>query len=150
MFPDYEPAGRGYYRRTGIFSMMHTVVARRDLLAANPGRRRLYEVPVTVPWLNVLMEENGRLPGPDWWPYGISAGRTALGTDLRYHSEQGLSGAPLDRRRDLRPASAGYLSPAQSPGEPRVLPAGQPRQPHRRLGPGGRVDQVGGRSWAGC
>jgi two-component system, NarL family, invasion response regulator UvrY len=40
--------------------------------------------------------------------------------------------------------------PARSPGEPRVLPARQPRQPHRRLGPGGRVDQVGGRSRAGC
>jgi hypothetical protein len=44
-----------------------------------------------VPWLNALMEENGRLLGPDWWPYGISANRTALDTYLRYHYEQGLS-----------------------------------------------------------
>jgi two-component system, NarL family, invasion response regulator UvrY len=40
--------------------------------------------------------------------------------------------------------------PGRSPGEPRVLPARQPWQPHRHLGPGGRVDQVGGRSRAGC
>ena len=44
-----------------------------------------------MPWLNALMEENGRLLGPDWWPYGISANRTALDTYLRYHYEQGLS-----------------------------------------------------------
>ncbi len=101
--------------------MVHTVVARRDLLAANPGLaraiytaflaakeagaeryrqfRRLYEVPVMVPWLNALMEENGRLLGPDRRPYGISANRTALGTYLRYHSEQGLSACRWTSKR---------------------------------------------------
>ncbi len=29
--------------------------------------------------------------GRRWWPYGISADRTALDTYLRYHYEQGLS-----------------------------------------------------------
>jgi len=113
LFPDYEPAERDYYRRTGNFPIMHTVVARRELLTTNPGLagavytafrqakeagaeryrrfRRLYEAPVMVPWLNALMEENDELFGPDWWPYGISANWTALDTFLRYHHEQGLS-----------------------------------------------------------
>lgn len=113
LLPDYEPLERDYYRRTGNFPIMHTVVARRELLAAHPGLaraiytafheakeagaeryrkfRRLYQTPVMVPWLNPLMEQNDRLLGEDWWPYGVSANWTALDTFLRYHHEQGLS-----------------------------------------------------------
>ncbi|WP_216900183.1 4,5-dihydroxyphthalate decarboxylase [Nocardia alni] len=113
LFPDYERVERDYYRRTGNFPMMHTVVARRELFADNPGLaravhtaflesknagaqryrrfRHLYQAPFMVPWLNALLEQNDRLLGEDWWPYGTSANRTALDTFLRYHYEQGLS-----------------------------------------------------------
>ena len=113
LFPDYEPLERDYYRRTGNFPIMHTVVARRELLETNPGLaraiyaafydakeagaeryrkfRRLYEAPVMLPWVNALIEENDRLFGRDWWPYGVSANWTELDTFLRYHHEQGLS-----------------------------------------------------------
>jgi hypothetical protein len=113
LFPDHEPLERDYYRRTGIFPMMHTIAAPRDLLAANPGlgravyhaflhakdtaaeqyrqHRRLYQVPHMLPWTNALFERNDQLMPHDWWPYGISANRTALDTYLRYHHEQGLS-----------------------------------------------------------
>ena len=36
-------------------------------------------------------EQNDELLGEDWWPYSVSANRTALDTFLRYHHEQGLS-----------------------------------------------------------
>ncbi len=113
LFPQYEPVERDWFGRTGMFPMMHTVVVRRDLLAANPGLaraaydaflaakeagadryrtwRRLYEVPFMVPWLAPLIEKNTAAMGEDWWPYGIEANRTALDTYLRYHFEQGLS-----------------------------------------------------------
>jgi 4,5-dihydroxyphthalate decarboxylase len=113
LFPDHEPIERDYYRRTGIFPMMHTIAAPRDLLAAHPGlaravyqaflqaknaaaeqyrqQRRLYQVHHMLPWTNALFERNDELMPRDWWPYGISANRTALDTYLRYHHEQGLS-----------------------------------------------------------
>jgi 4,5-dihydroxyphthalate decarboxylase len=113
LFPDHEPIERDYYRRTGIFPIMHAVAAPRDLLTADPGlaravyqaflqakeaaaqqyrqSRRLYQVHHMLPWTNALFERNDRLLPHDWWPYGISANRHALDTYLRYHHEQGLS-----------------------------------------------------------
>ncbi|WP_433606713.1 hypothetical protein ACQP2P_30810 [Dactylosporangium sp. CA-139114] len=108
-----EDLERDWYRRTGIFPIMHTIAAPRGLLAARPGlareiydvflaaketgadryraRRRLFQAPTMLPWANALDERNEALFGPDWWPYGIAANRTALDTFLRYHHEQGLS-----------------------------------------------------------
>ena len=113
LFPDYEVAERDYYRRTGIFPIMHTLVIRRSLVAERPGlaqavyrgfqeakkivAKRYREgltfnnMTVMVPWLSRLLEENTRLLGDDWWPYGVEANRAAINTFLRYHFEQGLS-----------------------------------------------------------
>jgi hypothetical protein len=113
LFPDYAEVERDYYRRTGIFPMMHTVVLPKRLLAENAGLaqavydgflaaknvamdryrtdRRLYEVGTMVPWMSALFEENRRLFPDDWWPYGVDANRKTVDTFLRYHFEQGLS-----------------------------------------------------------
>ena len=46
---------------------------------------------LVTPWFSKLFEENLRLLGEDWWPYGVAANRKAVDTFLRYHHEQGLS-----------------------------------------------------------
>ena len=113
LFADYEPVEREYYRRTGIFPIMHAVVIRKQLLSQHPGLAKTvykgfceakqaamkrYEkgvifnnMDVMFPWFSHLIEEDRGLFGNDWWPYGVEANRKAVDTFLRYHFEQGLS-----------------------------------------------------------
>jgi 4,5-dihydroxyphthalate decarboxylase len=113
LFGEFEPIERDYFHRTGVSPMMHTLVVKRELLDGDPAiarrisraflsakdvaaeryrqGRRLYEVHNMVPWMNALFEQNRALFADDWFPYGMSANRTAIDAYLRYHHEQGLS-----------------------------------------------------------
>ncbi len=113
LFENHELIERDYFRRTGIFPIMHTVVIRKELYRRHPWvarslaqafrdakaqAERLYAMGTPfmhtsfmLPWLTAHLEENKELMGDDPWPYGLAANRNTLDTFLRYHHAQGLS-----------------------------------------------------------
>jgi 4,5-dihydroxyphthalate decarboxylase len=112
LFPNFEEIERDYFRRTGIFPIMHTVVIRREvyeknrwiavaLMEAFEEAKALamkaynaadvfFNAPTMIPWFVSLRERNRALMGEDFWPYGVEANRKALETCLRHHREQGI------------------------------------------------------------
>ncbi len=109
LFPNYREVEREYYRRTGIFPIMHTVVVREEVLRRHPWvasslykafceakdvafRRIAYSASLryALPWLHAELEEAQELLGEDPWPYGLEANRRVLETLLRYLREQDL------------------------------------------------------------
>jgi 4,5-dihydroxyphthalate decarboxylase len=99
-----------YFRDTGIFPIMHTIVIRRDLyeqhrwLAYSLFKafeeskqlmlRRLEQAAASVhmlPWLYADVEQAQALLGRDFWPYGLELNRHGLEVFLQYSHAQGLA-----------------------------------------------------------
>ena len=110
LFPNYKDVERDYYRRTGIFPVMHTVVLREDVYREHPwSARSLYQafcrardlavdglydtdaLRVALPWLIDHLEETWRDFGRNFWAYGVEPNRPAFEAVGRYVHEQGLS-----------------------------------------------------------
>ncbi len=108
LFHDSKAEEQAYFRKTGIFPIMHTVVIRDEILRAHPwvaqnllqaferakeqAYRRL-ENPRTVSlaWMRDLLEEQRAVMGPDPWVYGFAPNRHTLETFCEYGHQQGLT-----------------------------------------------------------
>jgi 4,5-dihydroxyphthalate decarboxylase len=110
LFPRYRELEADYFRRTGIFPIMHLVAIRRDIYerhrwiaqsllkalteAKERCARTLYDtraLRVMLPWAVDGYEEARALMGQDFWPYGLEANRTVLETFIRYAHGQGVA-----------------------------------------------------------
>ncbi len=110
LFPDFRTVEQAYYRKTGLFPIMHCVVLKRSLYEAHPwvaptllkaldaAKREAYETMYDhsalrygLPWLVAELEETRRLMGPDPWPYGVEPNRAVLDAACQYIHEQGLT-----------------------------------------------------------
>jgi hypothetical protein len=113
LFEDYETVERDYFKRTGIFPIMHTVVVKRELATEHPdlvnaiyrsfctAKDQMVEqyvkgmtfnnLAVMLPWITKLIGDDRDILGEDWWPYGVETNRAAIDAILRYHHEQGLT-----------------------------------------------------------
>lgn len=109
LFPDVRAAEQGYFKKTGVFPIMHVVAIRKDAIVADPGLPRavfeMYEqakqiayanletttsLKVTLPWVTQEFEDTRKLMGKDFWRYGLEANRKELELVMRYTHEQGL------------------------------------------------------------
>jgi 4,5-dihydroxyphthalate decarboxylase len=114
LFSDYRAAERAYYKKTGLFPIMHVLAVRAELLKQHPwlasslftafrqakdiAIRELEEIGaynVTVPWLASELADIRAVLGDDYWPYGLAKNRRSLEAALRYSHAQGLSARPL-------------------------------------------------------
>jgi 4,5-dihydroxyphthalate decarboxylase len=116
MFPNYKEIELAYFRKTGIFPIMHVTTIKQEIVDKYPwvptnlvkafeqaktlAYRRIAN-PRVVPlaWVRTAVEEQERLLGPDPWVYGLgAANRKNLETVLRYTHQQGMISRtwPLD------------------------------------------------------
>ncbi|MGE5302195.1 MAG: ABC transporter substrate-binding protein [Alphaproteobacteria bacterium] len=114
LFSNPRRAEEDYFRRTGIFPIMHVMVIREELYrhhrwVAQSLFKALLEAKAVcidsavkndciqsiLPWAGNDLEETRELMGEDFWPYGVEPNRKTIETFLRYASEQGLTPRPL-------------------------------------------------------
>lgn len=110
LFENPREVEEQYYRKTGIFPIMHAVIIKRDVYEKNPwiavnlykafcqakeivlrSYFRTEALYVTLPWIHDEVDRTKKIMEEDWWPYGMLRNRKVLETFLRYHHEQGLS-----------------------------------------------------------
>jgi 4,5-dihydroxyphthalate decarboxylase len=110
LFADPMAAGRDYFKRTGIFPIMHITGIRRELVERHPwlpaavfkafsdSKSKCLEAledtsasRVTLPFVEEQLRAARELMGPDFWSYGLEPNRKVLETFLRHHHAQGLS-----------------------------------------------------------
>jgi 4,5-dihydroxyphthalate decarboxylase len=122
LFPDVRRVELEYFKRTGFFPIMHTVVMRRDVYESNRwiamsllnafneakrlGRERLaYQgaYAIALPWLSLETEELNALFGGDAFPYGFQSNLRILEAMTTYAHEQGLTSRKLDPRELFAP-----------------------------------------------
>ncbi len=110
LFGNLRQVEEDYFRRTGVFPIMHAVGVKRTLVEAHPwlpaslckafgeakriAEQELREVAalkVMLPWLVSEMTATQAVMGHDFWPYGVEPNRRALETMARYSYRQGLA-----------------------------------------------------------
>jgi 4,5-dihydroxyphthalate decarboxylase len=114
LFPEYRREETAYYKKTGIFPIMHVMGIKRDIVERHPwvainmfqafekakavAMKRLAN-PRMVPlaWYREEWEEQENLMGPDPWEYGLSEkNRHTIDTLALYAHEQGLTRRKFD------------------------------------------------------
>jgi 4,5-dihydroxyphthalate decarboxylase len=109
LIPNFREVEKDYFRRSGIFPIMHTVALREDVYEKYPWvaqslykafseakricQESMYEfsaLKYMLAWSIAEMEEEKELFGDDLWPYGLGANRHVLETLVEYAHEQGL------------------------------------------------------------
>jgi 4,5-dihydroxyphthalate decarboxylase len=110
LWPDPVAVAKDWFRRTGLFPIMHVLGVRRSLVDQHPwlpaALLKAFErskqvaltkladtsaTKVTLPFVEENLRAARQLMGRDFWPYGYAANKATLEAFLGYHHVQGLS-----------------------------------------------------------
>ncbi len=110
LFADTVAAATDYFKRTGIFPIMHIIGVRRSIVEQHPwlpaavlkaferaktiAIARLADTSstkVTLPFVEEQVRAARNLMGRDFWSYGVAANRKQLDYFLDNHHREGLS-----------------------------------------------------------
>ena len=130
LFANPKAVEQAYYKKTGIFPIMHAVAIRKSLLEKHPwlaeavfnaysqSKQMAYQhmnklgwAMNSLPWYGQELEETKALMGDNFYSYGIGPNRKTLETLFRYSYQQGLSGRELTVEELFVPSSLPWLEP---------------------------------------
>lgn len=124
LFADPTAVARDYFRRTGIFPIMHLLGIRKTLVQQHPWLAgavlKAFEAAraaafaqladtsatkVMLPFVEEQLQAARELMGADYWSYGVSSNRATLEAFVRHHHAQSLSSRPMAVEELFHPAS---------------------------------------------
>jgi 4,5-dihydroxyphthalate decarboxylase len=124
LFDDPTATAKDYYRRTGIFPIMHVVGVKKELAAQHPwlpgavlkaftaAKARALDqlsdtsaTKVTLPFVEEQLRAARDTMGDDYWAYGVQASRRTLEAFVRHHHAQGLSARQMSVDEIFHPAT---------------------------------------------
>jgi 4,5-dihydroxyphthalate decarboxylase len=110
LIADYRTVEAAYFRKTGIFPIMHVLALQTKVLDAHPWvgrslfkafteakRRSLARFAndsvacYPMPWVTALLADARHELGGDWWPYGLEPNRRTLDAFVTFAHEQGVT-----------------------------------------------------------
>ncbi len=109
MFNDPKLAELVYWKKTGIFPIMHVIAIKREVVERDPwvamnlmqafeaakerSLERMLDITAShmpLPWISSYAEQARDIMGDDFWPYGVEANRVTLNAFLSFAWEQGV------------------------------------------------------------
>jgi 4,5-dihydroxyphthalate decarboxylase len=123
LFPNYAELERQYYKRTGFFPIMHTLLIKNSVLEKNPwvamsifnawqaSKQKCYEwlqwqrVHQTSLWYRALWEEEQAAAGSDPYVWGFKKSRPELDKLLEYCHRHGMTNRKLEPEEMFHPST---------------------------------------------
>ncbi len=110
LYPNYRAEEERFFKKTGIFPIMHLMTIRRTIFEQHPwiamnlfkmfdeAKRRCFNrlrdftcARIPLPWAAAIADEIAANYGPDPYPYGIEESRPTIEAFCRYANDQGVT-----------------------------------------------------------